>query len=510
MNGPSAILPPDTAWPLHDSAGSRQIEATAAAQLPPHTLMQRAGLATAKLALAVAPNAETVWIAVGPGNNGGDGLEAALQLKRAGKRVQVSLFGDPARQPADAALSRARAQQAGVSMVSGLPPNELQADLSVDALLGLGLRRAPEGELAAAIDRMNAMASPRLAIDLPSGLDGDTGLGRGNAVVRATHTLALLSLKPGLFTAQGRDHAGVIWFDNLGTATLAAAQAPRAWLGSAAATSPFRQPRRHAQHKGSFGDLIVVGGAGTMAGAALLAGRAAIAVGAGRVYISALDINAPTLDAGWPELMFKPGLWQDRSAVMASTVVCGCGAGDGVREVLPQLLAHAPRLVLDADALNAIAKDTGLQRQLQARALRSGHATVLTPHPLEAARLAGLHDAAAVQGARLSVAEQLAARFGCTVLLKGSGSVIAAPGQVSVINPSGNARLASAGTGDVLAGWLGGLWAASQAHSPPPPCSLVAQAATWTHGMGAEAADDLHAQPALTASGLLARLTLLA
>ena len=505
MNGPISILPPDIPWPLHDLAGSRQIEATTAAQLPPHTLMQRAGLATAKLALAVAPNATAIWIAAGPGNNGGDGFEAALHLQHAGKRVQVSLFGDPALQPADAALSRSRAQQAGVAISSGLP-SELQADLSVDALLGLGLKRAPEGELAAAIHQMNATAWPRLAIDLPSGLDGDTGQRHGHAVVRATHTLALLSLKPGLFTAQGRDHAGVIWFDDLGTATLTALQPPRAWLGSAAVALPFWQPRRHAQHKGSFGDVIVVGGGANMAGAALLAGRAALAAGAGRVYVSALDRSVPSVDAGWPELMFKPGLWRDRSAVMASTVVCGCGAGESVRDVLPPLLAHAPRLVLDADALNAIAKDTGLQRQLLARSGRIDRMTALTPHPLEAARLADLHDAAAVQGARLRVAEQLAVRFGCTVLLKGSGSVIATPGQASVINPSGNARLASAGTGDVLAGWLGGLWAASQAHSPPPPCSLVAQAAAWTHGRGADAEDPLRPHLALTASGLLAQL----
>lgn len=507
MNGPLRLLHPDIAWPLHDTAGSRAIEATAATPLPPHALMQRAGLATAKLALALAPHAQTFWIAAGPGNNGGDGLEAAMHLQRAGKQVRVSLFGDPARQPADAALSRALAQEAGVSIASGMP-GATHADVAVDALLGLGLTRAPEGELAAAIDRINSLTALRLAVDLPSGLDGDTGVSHGGAVVNATHTLSLLSLKPGLFTAQGRDAAGAIWFHDLGTATVAAAQAPRAWLGSAAAAWQFEQPRRHAQHKGSFGDLIVVGGTVNMAGAAMLAGRAALAAGAGRVYVSVLDPSAPTFDPAWPELMLEPGRWRDRRAVTAATVVCGCGGGDAVREVLPQLLAHAPRLVLDADALNAIAADTVLQRQLMTRA-RTGQATVLTPHPLEAARLAGLPDAAAVQRSRLNVAEQLAAQFGCAVILKGSGTVIAAPGRVSVINPSGNARLASAGTGDVLAGWLGGLWATSQAHPQPPSAALVAQAAVWTHGLSADAGPSRSQPAGLTASSLIQRLAAL-
>ena len=507
MNGPLPIVLPDAPWPLHDAAGSRAIEVAAAASLPPHALMQRAGLATAKLALALAPHAQTFWIAAGPGNNGGDGLEAALHLQRAGKQVRVSLFGDLARQPADAALSRARAQEAGVSIASGIP-SATPTDVVVDALLGLGLTRAPEGDLAAAIGRLNSSTALRLAVDLPSGLDGDTGVGHGTVVVNATHTLSLLSLKPGLFTAQGRDVAGAIWFDDLGTAPVAAAQAPRAWLGSAAAACPFEQPRRHAQHKGSFGDVIVVGGAVNMAGAAMLAGRAALAGGAGRVYVSVLDPSAPTLDPAWPELMLSPGLWRERSAVTAATVVCGCGGGDAVREALPQLLAHAPRLVLDADALNAIAADTALQQQLMKR-VRTGQATLLTPHPLEAARLAGLPDAAAVQRSRLSVAERLAAQFGCAVILKGSGSVIAAPGRVSVINPSGNARLASAGTGDVLAGWLGGFWATSQAHLQPPYAARVAEAAAWTHGLGADAGPGRRHPHALTASGLLRRLAAL-
>ena len=318
----------------------------------------------------------------------------------------------------------------------------------------------------------------------------------------ATHTLALLTLKPGLFTGHGRNQAGEVWFASLGTGDAAETHPPQAWLGGADAARDVRSARQHALHKGSFGDVIVVGSAPGMGGAALLAGRAALAGGAGRVYVSALNGGAPGLDMLWPELMLRPGLWRESAALAGSTVVCGCGGGDAVRETLPLLLTRAARLVLDADALNAIAADSALQTLLSAREGR-GQATVLTPHPLEAARLAGLASAAEVQSDRLGQARRLAERLGCVVLLKGSGSVIAAARQPSHINASGNARLASAGTGDVLAGWLGGLWAAAQSAVLPAAPQRVAVAAAWLHGAAAQGSDE---HSPLTASQLLQRL----
>ena len=490
-------------WPLHDTAGSRAIEGLAAARVAPHALMQRAGLAVARLAIALAPHAERVWIAAGPGNNGGDGFEAAAHLQRCGKQALVTALGDAARRPADAAASLARAQAAGVDIQTHLP-DALDCDLAIDALLGLGSTRAPGGAIADALRRFNDHSGPRLAVDLPSGLDTDRGTALGNVAARASHTIALLTLKPGLFTAQGRDLAGQVWFDDLACAEAAAEVAPRAWLGGADAARALQGPRPHAQHKGRYGDVIVVGGAAGMAGAALLAGRAALAAGAGRVYVCALDPAAPGLDAQWPELMLRPTLWRDDPSLLATaTVICGCGGGDAVRAALPLLLTRAARLVLDADALNAIAADTALQALLSARAAR-GQATVLTPHPLEAARLAGIEHASEIQADRLGHAERLAARYGCVVLLKGSGSVIAAPGQPSLINASGNARLASAGTGDVLAGWLGGLWSATQAQAQLLSPQRVAQGAAWRHGAAAEGGEE---HGPLTASQLLHRLT---
>jgi ADP-dependent NAD(P)H-hydrate dehydratase / NAD(P)H-hydrate epimerase len=493
----------DQPWPLHDTAQSRRIETAAAAALPPHTLMQRAGLAVARLALAIAPHAKRIWIAAGPGNNGGDGLEAALHLQRAGKSVQVSLAGDGAKLPVDAAASLRRAVDAGVTISQASAPPE-QVDLAIDALLGLGAAREPEGAVAALLQAVNASAGPRLAVDLPSGLAADNGAALGSLVVRATHTLALLTLKPGLFTANGREQSGALWFDGLGCNREANAVPPRAHLADADSARHLRPARGHAGHKGGYGDVIAVGGAPGMSGALTLAARAALVAGAGRVFACALDPDTPTHDPLAPELMWRHALWHDDPATWRdATVVCGCGGGNAVREPLPVLLSRSARLVLDADALNAIAADTVLQSLLTARATR-GLATVLTPHPLEAARLLALPDAQRVQANRLAAAQSLAQRFDCAVLLKGSGSVIAAPRRTPVINPTGNARLAGAGTGDVLAGWLGGLWSASAASGVMADAFVAARAAAYWHGAAATRGN---ASAPLMASALLTALS---
>jgi len=482
---PARVLPTERSWPLHDTTASRAIEALAAAGLPPHTLMARAGLALARLGLAVAPEAREVWVAAGPGNNGGDGFEAACWLHRAGKFVTVCWQGDPARLPPDAAIAYAQARTANVPFVAALPSMQGH-DLAIDALLGLGARRAPDDAMAATIDTLNRSSAVRLAVDLPTGLHADTGALLGAQAVRATHTLALLTLKPGLFTAQGRDHAGEIWFDALEVDPGSSSVAPSAWLVGPEPWQQIRMPRPHSAHKGRFGDVIVVGGAAGMAGAALLAGRAALAAGAGRVFLCALDEQPLALDTDQPELMWRTPAWSQSPQTLANaTLVCGCGGGDAVAPWLGAILSRAPRLVLDADALNAISGDVVLQSMLQARALR-GQATVLTPHPLEAARLCGHHDAATIQADRVAAAQQLADRWACTVVLKGSGSVITAPGERPRINSTGNGRLASAGTGDVLAGWLAGLWSAGQSCAS---AFEVSQAATWSHARAAAAGD---------------------
>ncbi|RRD57121.1 NAD(P)H-hydrate dehydratase [Comamonadaceae bacterium OH2545_COT-014] len=505
------LYAPGRPVPLFSAAATRRIEQAAAASLPPHTLMRRAGLAVARLALALAPHARTVWLACGPGNNGGDGLEAAMHLRQWGGQPVVTWLGDEARLPPDALASLRRARAAGVAFADGAPPLGPQ-DLCIDALLGLGVTRAPTGRLLDVLSRLHSSAAPLLAVDMPTGLDADTGvLHQPNASKsiainkdpaclntffyhQPRHTLSLLTLKPGLLTAHGRDACGTLWFDDLGVSPTAE-ETPAAWLN---APSPLAC-RPHDSHKGRFGDVAIIGGESNatrghaMTGAALLAASAALHGGAGRVYLALLGHDRPAFDTGLPELMQRH---VDALALGALTVVCGCGGGQAVQAVLPAVLAQAPRLVLDADALNAVAQDPTLQTALATRHVRA-QATVLTPHPLEAARLlaAQVHQ---VQADRLGAAQALADRFRCTVVLKGSGTVIAGPGETPRLNPTGNARLATAGTGDVLAGLTGARLAAGLA------AFEAACHAAFQHGA---AADTWPSDQALTAGALARRLT---
>ena len=474
--GPHAVWPVRHSWPLHDAAATRSAEQAAAAHLAPHTLMERAGLALARLALALAPHARDIEVWCGPGNNGGDGFVAARWLHAWGKSVRVIAPGDAARAPADAIQALQAARAAGVPIEAALP-QQVRADLAIDALFGIGGAREIAGVWADAVQRLNAGAAPVLAADVPTGLHGDTGAVLGHAV-RAAHTLSLLTLKPGLFTAHGRDHAGRVWFDGLGVS----APETALQLNGPEAARALSAPRAHAHHKGTFGDVVVIGGAAGMVGAVWLAARAALAAGAGRVYVGLLDPGAaPAFDPSQPELMARPSAQLLEPDVLTrSTVVCGCGGGADVRTALPPALHHARRLVLDADALNAIAAEAALMRALHARAAR-GLQTVLTPHPLEAGRLLQ-QTSAQVQADRLRAARALAEAASCTVLLKGSGSVIAGAGPAASINPTGDARLGTAGSGDVLAGWLGGWWAGAD-HTT---AQRMAEATAWLHGAAVE------------------------
>ena len=495
FSGPSAVgpvLPSRSDWPLFDAAASRLIEHSALATSAPRSLMAQAGLAVAKLALAIAPAARQVWIAAGPGNNGGDGLVAGRLLHQQGWSVRISLLDVEGRQrPADAAWALQQAQAAGVPIEPGLAGPASGSGLCIDALLGLGNSRAPQGAIAQAVRLLNGSVAPVLAVDLPTGLCGDSGRRLGDDVVSATHTLALLTLKPGLFTGQGRDASGRVWWASLGVDL--STSLPSATLQGPGLLQQLLPRRSHAQHKGGFGDLLVIGGAPGMGGAASLAARAALAAGAGRVYLARLDGNEQP-DPVRPELMPR-GLAQAlQPALLAgATVVCGCGGGIAVAAGLPAVLAQAARLVLDADALNAVAADPALLRALRERAAQ-GRPSVLTPHPLEAARLLG-RSTAEVQGDRLAAVRDLASLCQATVVLKGSGTLIAMPGATPVINPTGNARLGTAGSGDVLAGWLGGLWSQTFAAGARHPGEFnkrcangfnAACAAAWLHGRAAE------------------------
>ncbi len=435
------ILPADgpllsTAPGLHKSAKTRLIESNAAASAHHESLMQKAGLALARLALAVAPHAQTYWIACGPGNNGGDGFAAACFLSQWGKTPIISYLDNPA-QPADAQASMKKAQSLGINISPHRPE---QFDACLDCLFGIGTLRAfnvPHSDWIAA---MNSAAVPVIAADVPSGLSADTGVAP-ELGVKASVTLSLLTLKPGLFTADGRQACGEIWFNDLG---ISSDETPDAELILPIVTAQ----RAYNTHKGSFGDVAVVGGAPGMTGAAMLAASAALSGGAGRVFVGLLYADAPAWDTSHPELMFRPPA---QLALEKIAVVAGCGGAEAISAYLEKTIQQAAQLVLDADALNQLAGNTSLRELLR---LRGPDKTVLTPHPLEAARLLGC-STLQIQADRLLAARSLADKFNATVVLKGSGTIVATPGQVPKINVSGNGLLATGGTGDVLAGLIG-------------------------------------------------------
>ncbi|AGX86354.1 bifunctional ADP-dependent NAD(P)H-hydrate dehydratase/NAD(P)H-hydrate epimerase [Candidatus Symbiobacter mobilis] len=478
--------------PLYDVAATREIERRALDALPPHTLMRRAGLAVARLALAIAPHAQTFWIACGAGNNGGDGMEAATHLRAWGKDVVLTLLPHTRPLPADAQAALEHARSCGLAFAAA-PPADF--DVAIDGLLGIGARAIePESALAPCIYALYGGHRPVLAIDVPSGLDANTGSCTA-VCVRATHTLSLLTLKPGLFTGQGRDHAGQVWFDDLGVqAAHAEGISPCAQL----AVPMPQSPRQHASHKGSFGDVLVIGGAAGMTGAAWLAATAALYNGAGRVIVGLLDPHATPASAPLPDLMVRPidalmDMATDTAGQSATQrcIVCGCGGGEAIAALLERLLCTSTPLVLDADALRALAVSSTLQDAVRHRTQCGAH-TVLTPHPREAALLLAT-TTAAVQSDRIACANALAQRLRCTVVLKGSGTLVAHPGHTPALLAVGNPRLAIAGTGDVLAGMIGARLAGSLA-----PYDAAIQA-VHHHGT---TADRWPADRPLTASAL--------
>lgn len=456
---------------LYSVAQIRDIEQAAYAGLPAGVLMQRAGRAASTRALELLDACPgPVLVLAGPGNNGGDAFEAAANLAEAGVDTRViHLAGGAPSLEAARALARARAS--GARFVNA---PEGDWTLAIDGLFGIGLVRPLSGAARALVEAINASGRPVLALDVPSGLDADTGavIGPDGVAVRATHTITFIGDKPGLYTFAGRDHAGSVTVDALDIDPLLYPP-PEARINAPGLFGHCLRPRPHATHKGSFGDVAIVGGAHGMIGAAILAARAALYAGAGRVFVAAIDPGL-AVDPLQPEIMYRDAAGFDGAG---KTLVLGpgMGAGNGAARALGKALDGPSALVLDADALNLVAASPELQARL---ARRRPHA-VLTPHPLEAARLLGV-TAAVVQQDRLAAARELAERLESIVVLKGSGTVIAAPGDQIVINTTGNPALASGGTGDVLAGLTGSLLAQGW------PAWEAALGAVWLHGAAAD------------------------
>lgn len=465
---------------LYSAKEIRDIEQAALAALPQGTLMQRAGQAAAVAALALISDPRSdakVLVLAGPGNNGGDALETAGRLAQAGVQVTVLLYADPSKQSLDSQQAYVRAQSSPVSFVDPIffpDISSLRWTLVIDGLFGIGLTRPIAGMQHSLIETINTFACPVLALDIPSGLDADTGniIGEHGIAIKASHTITFIADKPGLHTCYGRDFAGKVQVAKLDIDDKYFMPS-HAYLNQIKLFSSALHRRAHNSHKGSFGDVAIVGGARGMSGATILAARAAAKCGAGRVFAAFVD-TAPAYDGIQPELMCRVAREFDFSS---STLVVGPGLGTSrdAHDLLAQALTANVPLVLDADALNLIAVEPGLKNKLTQRRA----ATLMTPHPLEAARLLST-SSINVQADRLTAARELAQQYNATIILKGSGSVIARPDGNVVINTTGNAALATAGTGDVLAGMCGALLAQNW------PIWEAALAAVWLHGYAAD------------------------
>jgi NAD(P)H-hydrate epimerase len=476
---------------LYSAAQVRELDRLAieACKIPGATLMQRAGQAAFDLLRARWPRARRIVVVCGPGNNGGDGCVIARLAHEAGLTITTLSLGPPNKMKGDAAAARKKCKSAGVNI------GKFQADLLhgqdiiVDAMLGTGVERAVDGEWRAAIDAINDSRLPVLAVDVPSGLHADTGRVMG-AAVRASATMTFIGLKAGLFTGAGRDYSGEIYFDNLGLPPDVLAGVPAAARRLTETSLHGLLPRRRRDmHKGDAGHVLVIGGDRGMPGAVRLAGEAAYRAGAGLVLVATHPEHAAQISAACPELIVHGVAAPEalRPLLARADVIAvgpGLGRGDWGDALFGVVLDSKLPMVVDADALSALAADPQMHTDW-----------ILTPHPGEAARLLGM-SIEEIQADRFTAVREIVASFGGVCVLKGAGTLVAsfnmerraseasratlADGVVSVCD-RGNPGMASAGMGDVLTGVIAGLRA--QGLISP----VAARLGVWAH---AAAGDD--------------------
>jgi NAD(P)H-hydrate epimerase len=446
-------------YAVYSAAQVREIDRLAIERdgVPSYELMCRAGAAALRVLRQRWPAARTVHVYCGAGNNAGDGFVLARLAQAAGLTVRVVILVPTEKLRGDASRAATDCHAAGISFEpfdaaqGGVQFGAAQGVL-VDALLGTGLARAVEGPFAAGVELLNRARLPVLALDVPSGLDADTGWPRGVAV-RATVTVTFVGLKQGLFLGEGCEYTGDLEFADLDLPpTLAAAQSPpleRLGIEDLRRALPRRA---RTQHKGSSGRLLLVGGAPGMAGAIRLAAEAALRTGAGLVYVGTHPDNVATIMAGRPEIMCRGlGTVADLDALiaLADAAVLGPGLGlsEWARPLWRRLLGAELPLIVDADALNLLAAEPLVRRHW-----------LVTPHPGEAARLLGI-SSADIQRDRYGAVRELARRYGAVAVLKGACSLVASPEPPvpTWVCDRGNPGMATAGMGDVLSGVLGAL-----------------------------------------------------
>ncbi len=436
--------------------------------IPGIDLMELAGASTFDAARLAFPSARNFLVFCGGGNNGGDGYIVARLAREAGLDAVVCALKDPADLQGDAAIAAGRWREAG-GEVQFWPLDNIEAcELVFDALLGTGLDREPAGDYGAAVDLINRSGKAVVAVDIPSGLNADTGVAIGRAV-EADMTVTFIGAKRGLFTADGPDHAGEVRFYDLETPQSVRDSEPNyGILIQELLLRELLPERRRNSHKGSYGWMLGIGGNSGMSGAIRLAGEAALRSGAGKVTLATRSEHAALVNLACPELMVRGVENASQLETLFGQVdvlVTGTGLGqtNWSDDMLQVCLKSTVPVVIDADGLNLLAR-----LSLESVALPRNN-WILTPHPAEAGRLLEC-SSREIQSDRVGAAQRMAARYEAVVALKGCGTVIAEPQGRYAICPFGNPGMASAGTGDVLAGVIGamvaqglGLWDATLA-----------------------------------------------
>lgn len=462
---------------VHTAAQVRAIDRHAIDDLhiPSYTLMTQAGEAAAVALRSCWPSKQRIAVVCGPGNNGGDGYVLARLALSMRIDVTVIALTDPASLGGDAKRAHDEFIAAGGAVRPWSDDCLAHAEVIVDAIFGTGLSRPLDATMVQRINAINDYSVPVLALDIPSGLDADTGATWG-AAITAERTLSLLALKLGFYLGEGPNHTGIVIFDDLdlpaGATEFVAAAALRIDENAVVQLLPRR---RRTAHKGQQGSVLIIGGGIGMAGAARMAAEAALRAGAGLVTVATWPDNVASITASRPELMCR-GVTQAREldVLMERADVLAIGPGLGQDDWAKSLLATALRgdkpTIIDADAINLLALTPCANSNW-----------ILTPHPGEAGRLLGI-STADVQRDRLQSAREIAARFGGTVVLKGAGTLVITGDCLPYICDQGNPGMASPGMGDVLTGVIAGI-AAQTADLPG-----AARAGVLVHAMAGDMA----------------------
>jgi len=428
--------------------------------IPALQLMERAGQSVFAAAREHFPQIGNWLIFCGSGNNGGDGYVLARLAMQAGFKVTVCALRPATSLQGEAASAAQSWLSAGGTVQSWPPAADFTPGLVFDALLGTGLDRAPEGDFAAAISWINQQQAPVIAIDCPSGLNVDTGNAWTEAVT-ADLTVTFIGNKRGLFTANGPDHCGQVEYDALQTPLTVQDSIKDSGILIRQNMVEYLLPRRpRNSHKGSFGWVLGIGGNSHMSGAVRLCGEAALRSGAGKVTLATVPEHAAMINLSCPELMVR-GVKKGRELTTLLTQVNVCAVGTGLgqtswsEDLFNTCLKSPAPVVLDADGLNILARHHPVTER-QNRLPRGNW--ILTPHPAEAGRLLGC-GTREIQQDRVSAAQRIAVAYDAVVVLKGCGTVIARPDGFYAICPLGNPGMATAGTGDVLAGVIAAMLA---------------------------------------------------